>query len=120
MELGAGVGLPSFVVGRFAESMIISDYEQDLIENAQYNLRVNSALDDSDLPDIQAMKLNLQQSIKTAILDWSAVPIVDQSSAESLKEFNEFSDPVEAGFHAMDSSLAAKSCTLSVKLTAIR
>lgn len=98
MELGAGVALPSFTVGRFAETMVITDYEQDLMDNGQYNLRVNSTTDDDELPEVQSMKTQLQKSIKTIPLDWSLVPIIGQDDIVP----SDYVDPVETGCHSMD------------------
>lgn len=57
LEIGAGIGLPSFVLARFAKSIQVSDYAPEAVELLEKN--------------IQHLQLNNVQAME---LDWNRVP----------------------------------------------
>jgi predicted nicotinamide N-methyase len=58
LEMGAGIGLPSFIASSFASSVIISDHIQEAIE----------------WMDINIANLGLQ-NVKARLVDWKASPL---------------------------------------------
>ena len=78
MELGAGVGLPGLVCARFAQQMIITDFVHSLVENLEYNLSLNTAVEDEDSKDEELVRRNkirqrIKQVAKIGYLDWGEV-----------------------------------------------
>jgi len=72
LELGAGVGLPGILCSYFAKSTILSDYLPQILENLEYNLKLNSnvfSANDSD--DNQQVKPI--DTARVAFFDWNAV-----------------------------------------------
>jgi predicted nicotinamide N-methyase len=57
LEIGAGIGLPSFIVAQKANSVIISDYNSDAVSLAQKNIN----------------HLNITNATAT-VLDWNDIP----------------------------------------------
>ena len=78
LELGAGVGLPGLVCARFAERMVITDFVQSLVENLEYNLGLNTAIDDEESKDEEVQRRNkvrrrVKETARIGYLDWGEV-----------------------------------------------
>lgn len=56
LELGSGVGLPALVCARYSRQVIMSDYENELVKNALYNIKLNSNLEEEDEEDEEEEK----------------------------------------------------------------
>lgn len=78
LELGAGVGLPGIVCGRYAGETVLSDCIPKLVDNLKYNIEVNSNLDIEDSEEKMGVdmerrnrwKINLRENARAIMLDW--------------------------------------------------
>jgi predicted nicotinamide N-methyase len=71
LEIGAGIGLPSFAIANQAESVIISDYSTDAVELIQKN--------------INYLKINNASAI---CMDWSHFPMSINAETILLSDVN--------------------------------
>ena len=106
MEVGAGVGLPGIVCGRYAARCVLTDYDDGCVDNARYNIKLNTNYDDdsadgSDGSDSDIKKRNatqLARSTTAATLDWHTVPPPTASTTDAAA----FIDPTGLGRHSCD------------------
>jgi len=74
LELGAGCGLPGIMAAKFAKSVILTEYIEQLVNNIQYNITLNSEDNDDyeDEDDTEGEKVNkdLTKIAKAGFLDW--------------------------------------------------
>ena len=78
LELGAGIGLPSFMMAGYASEMIISDHAQEAVALIQKNIR------HSGLQHVKAMQL-----------DWNDFPDHIQADTLLLSDINYADDQFE-------------------------
>ncbi len=78
LELGAGIGLPSFMMAGYASEMIISDHAQEAVTLIQKNIR------HSGLQHVKAMQL-----------DWNDFPDHIQADTLLLSDINYADDQFE-------------------------
>jgi len=75
LELGAGCGLPGILAAKYAKSVILTEYIQQLVENLEYNITLNS--DDDKETFIDENGIPIKRSIinhtKAGFLDWLQV-----------------------------------------------
>lgn len=88
MEVGAGVGLPGIVCGRHASRCVLTDYDDGCVENARYNIKLNSNTDDDDSDTRRLNAAQLARSTTAATLDWHTVPPPTATDAD-LAAFHE-------------------------------
>jgi len=79
LELGAGIGLPSFFAAPLASGVLISDYDPEAIELAQKNIEY------LDLKKVQAMQI-----------DWNHFPKDIQADTILLSDINYAPDQFES------------------------
>mmetsp|Transcript_4677 Transcript_4677/g.9431 ORF Transcript_4677/g.9431 Transcript_4677/m.9431 type:complete len:377 (+) Transcript_4677:2895-4025(+) len=86
LELGAGCGLAGIICGRFADSVVLTDCNDRLIDNIHYNIAINSTGDSdgnesSDVPDnglscqcdANSFRQDLSKTVNASFLDWDGV-----------------------------------------------
>ena len=103
MEVGAGVGLPGMVCGRYAARCVLTDYDDGCVENARYNIKLNSNCDDDDDSggDIRRqLATQLARSTTATTLDWHAVP--PPTASDTTTDTAAFVDPTGLGQHSCD------------------
>ena len=71
LELGAGIGLPSFTIARLASEMIISDHDTEAVELMEKNIQY----------------LGLQH-VKAICLDWNHFPAAIKAETILLSDIN--------------------------------
>ncbi len=79
VEIGAGIGLPSFTMAQYAAEMIISDHAPEAVELMEKNIDY----------------LQLKQ-VKAVCLDWNALPDEMQVDTLLLSDINYAPDQFEA------------------------
>jgi len=82
LELGSGAGLVGLVAGRFAQTVVLTDYSTAILDNLEYNIWLNSQnLDEERLLDLfpesrqaretfQRNGRRLAHAARVAYLDW--------------------------------------------------
>ena len=99
MEVGAGVGLPGIVCGRYASRCVLTDYDDGCVDNARYNIQLNTNYDDDENdPTKQHRAQQLALSTTATTLDWHAVPPPTATPAQLAA----FVDPAGLGRHSCD------------------
>ena len=98
MEVGAGVGLPGIVCGRYASRCVLTDYDDGCVENARYNIKLNTNYDDPDTDIKKQHAAQLARSTTAATLDWHTVPPPTATAADTAG----FHDPTGLGRHGCD------------------
>ena len=98
MEVGAGVGLPGIVCGRYASKCVLTDYDEGCVENARYNLKLNANYDDSDGDVKRHNAAQLARSTSAATLDWHDIPPPTATATDAAA----FNDPTGLGQHSCD------------------
>jgi len=98
MEVGAGVGLPGIVAARYAHRLVLSDYMSEVVHNLAYNITLNSNVsldteDDDERDQVEldrrrALRQNVKDSARVAILDWHAIN-PDEEDKRRMKENEE-------------------------------
>jgi predicted nicotinamide N-methyase len=77
-ELGAGVGLPGIMAARFAQKCYLTDYIETIQENMEYNVKINSTVDDDETDDPIQQKKNeyrrqVAKSAHVCMLNWDDI-----------------------------------------------
>mmetsp|Transcript_37511 Transcript_37511/g.43787 ORF Transcript_37511/g.43787 Transcript_37511/m.43787 type:complete len:398 (-) Transcript_37511:30-1223(-) len=78
IELGCGVGLAGIMAAHWAESVVLTDYIDETVRNALYNVGLNSSSDaDDDEMDCGSSSTsryerNIKSRVTARLLDWDA------------------------------------------------
>ena len=78
LELGCGVGLAGIMAAHWASNVILTDYIQDTVDNALYNVKVNCGGEDDDNdggdysedPSGDSFTWNIAERVSARVLDW--------------------------------------------------
>eukprot|EP00475_Leptophrys_vorax_P012487 TRINITY_DN18936_c0_g1_i1.p1 TRINITY_DN18936_c0_g1~~TRINITY_DN18936_c0_g1_i1.p1 ORF type:complete len:261 (+),score=60.92 TRINITY_DN18936_c0_g1_i1:44-784(+) len=89
IELGAGVGLPGIVCSRYAKRCVLTDCIPKLIDNLNYNVRLNSDEDNSMNPELAR---RVKQAARVAMLDWHDIVDAKSDSTGGSREEDDDDD----------------------------
>lgn len=70
IELGAGCGLPGILCARFAKQVFLTDYMEQLVENLEYNVKLNSNVEEEGEGEEKEMRGRVLERCKVLELDW--------------------------------------------------
>lgn len=94
LEIGAGIGIPSFLIARYAANVLISDQAPEAVALIEKNIQY----------------LGLKHA-RALCLDWNALPDTLAADIVLLSDINYAPDQFEALLH-MIKNLLQKGCTL--------
>eukprot|EP00761_Pharyngomonas_kirbyi_P010472 gb/GECH01010492.1/.p1 GENE.gb/GECH01010492.1/~~gb/GECH01010492.1/.p1 ORF type:complete len:269 (+),score=80.78 gb/GECH01010492.1/:1-807(+) len=85
IELGSGVGLPGIVAARFAEEVYLTDYMDQIIDNINYNIFLNTNYeeeeedsDDEQIKNKIQLKNRVKKTAKALFFDWHDIDNVEK------------------------------------------
>lgn len=81
LELGAGVGLPGIMAARFASTCYLTDYIETIQSNLEYNVQINSQIDDDHETKTQYKK-RIKASTRVLLLNWDDIKTMKNPQPE--------------------------------------
>ncbi|KAL6061869.1 Protein-lysine N-methyltransferase EFM6 [Balamuthia mandrillaris] len=127
LELGSGVGLPGLTAAYFADRVVLTDYIPQLLDNLEYNVRLNSDVEEGDGGRLKSSK-DISQNTQVSYLNWNDIyeligeappPKPDEDQPKEKKDYEELNDEQEERYRQQMRTLEAADIIIGSELTYI-
>jgi len=86
VEMGAGVGLPGILAGRFASKVVLTDYIQTVLDNLRYNVQINTNCEEAQNEQQVEQKKKMLAACEVMYLNWYDIDYLIYKDAESKQQ----------------------------------